>query len=61
MFDYARCLNPTRLQLERNLASMEKTKFALALNSGCSATISIMNLLKRGEHVVCFDDVYGGT
>lgn len=41
-FDYARCGNPTRLALERNLASLENAKYAFALNSGMSATVSIM-------------------
>lgn len=61
LFDYARCGNPTRLQLERNLASLEKCKYAFALNSGISTTVSIMHLLDHGDHVICFDDVYGGT
>ena len=61
MFDYARCGNPTRLALERNLASLENAKFAFALNSGMSATVTVMSLLGKGDHVLCVDDVYGGT
>ena len=60
-FDYTRCGNPTVLALQRNLASMEHAKFAFALNTGMSATISIMSLLKQGDHLLCIDDVYGGT
>jgi cystathionine gamma-lyase len=60
-FDYARCGNPTRLALERNLASLENAKYAFALNCGMAATVSIMQLLHHGEHVLCIDDVYGGT
>jgi cystathionine gamma-lyase len=60
-FDYARCGNPTRLALERNLASLENAKFSFALASGMSATVSIMQLLSHGDHVLCVDDVYGGT
>lgn len=26
-----------------------------------SATVSIMQLLSKGDHVLCVDDVYGGT
>jgi cystathionine gamma-lyase len=26
-----------------------------------SATISILSLLKPGDHLLCIDDVYGGT
>mmetsp|Transcript_14497 Transcript_14497/g.24742 ORF Transcript_14497/g.24742 Transcript_14497/m.24742 type:complete len:337 (+) Transcript_14497:41-1051(+) len=60
-FDYSRCGNPTVLALQRNLASLEGCKFAFALNSGMSATISVMSLLKQGDHLLCIDDVYGGT
>jgi len=60
-FDYSRCGNPTVLALQRNLASMEHAKFAFALNTGMSATISVMSLLKQGDHLLCIDDVYGGT
>lgn len=60
-FDYARCGNPTRLSLERNLASLENAKYAFAMNSGMSCTLTIMQLLKSGDHVLCIDDVYGGT
>ena len=49
------------MALQRNLASMEHAKFAFALNSGMSATISVLSMLKQGEHLLCIDDVYGGT
>jgi cystathionine gamma-lyase len=26
-----------------------------------SATVSVMQLLHSGDHVLCIDDVYGGT
>ena len=29
--------------------------------SGCAATTTVMHLLKGGDHVICGDDVYGGT
>jgi cystathionine gamma-lyase len=60
-FDYSRCGNPTILALQRNLASMELANFAFALNSGMSATVSVLSLLKHGDHFLCIDDVYGGT
>ena len=43
------------------MASLENAKYAFACSSGISATISIMNLLDHGDHVLCVDDVYGGT
>lgn len=61
VFDYARCGNPTRLALERSLASMECAKYAFACGSGMAAHITITNLCQRGDHILCVDDVYGGT
>jgi cystathionine beta-lyase/cystathionine gamma-synthase len=61
VFDYARCGNPTRLCFERNLASMENAKYAFATSSGMAAHVTMMHLLKRGDHILCIDDVYGGT
>eukprot|EP00356_Strombidium_inclinatum_P007703 CAMPEP_0170499390 /NCGR_PEP_ID=MMETSP0208-20121228/31238_1 /TAXON_ID=197538 /ORGANISM="Strombidium inclinatum, Strain S3" /LENGTH=449 /DNA_ID=CAMNT_0010776917 /DNA_START=6 /DNA_END=1353 /DNA_ORIENTATION=+ len=60
-YDYARCGNPTIMSLQRNLAAMEGAKYAFALNCGMGATISICSLLKQGDHLLCIDDVYGGT
>jgi len=61
VFDYTRCGNPTRLQLERQLASMEHGKFAFACASGIAACTTVMNLCQTGDHILCVDDVYGGT
>jgi len=61
LFDYQRCGNPTRLALEKNLASMEQGKYAFACASGMSAAIQIFGMLEQGDHVLCVDDVYGGT
>ena len=61
VFDYSRCGNPTRLALERQLACMEKTKFAFACSSGMAAHVTMTNLCQQGDHIMCIDDVYGGT
>jgi cystathionine gamma-lyase len=60
-FDYARSGNPTRKALEAVLASIEGGEHACAFSSGLGATDSIIKLLSAGDHVVCADDVYGGT
>ena len=60
-YEYARTKNPTRLALERNLASLEGGKHGLCFSSGLAATNNVMNLLKSGDHVVAGDDLYGGT
>jgi len=59
---YIRTGNPTRDRLERKLASLENGKYALAYSSGLAAETSLLlSLLKKGDHIVAFDDLYGGT
>jgi cystathionine gamma-lyase len=60
-FDYTRSSNPTREVLERNLAAIEGGKHAVSFSSGMAAVDSCTKLLSAGDHVVCSDDVYGGT
>ncbi len=58
---YSRTGNPTREALEQNIAALEAGKYGLAFSSGMAATTTVLMLLKRGDHVVAGDDVYGGT
>src|SRR5579872_45829 len=60
-FDYSRTVNPTRVALERQLASLEDAKFCSAFASGMAAASATLNLLSAGDHVVVTDDLYGGT
>jgi cystathionine gamma-lyase/cystathionine beta-lyase/cystathionine gamma-lyase/homocysteine desulfhydrase len=60
-YDYARTINPTRSALEENLAALEGGVAAYAFASGMSAIHAVTALLKAGDHVVCGDNVYGGT
>ena len=60
-FDYTRASNPTRQVLEANLATIEGGDYAVCYSSGMSAVDSCLKLLSAGDHVVCSDDVYGGT
>ncbi len=60
-YDYSRAGNPTRTAYEQCLANLESGRFGLAFASGCAAATTVAHLLKKGDHVVCFDDVYGGT
>jgi len=61
-YEYSRSGNPTRNALERRLAALEDAKFGLAFASGLAAeTVIALTLLKSGDHVVAFDDLYGGT
>jgi len=60
-FDYSRTINPTRLALERQLASLEGARYGSAFSSGMAATNAVLGLLSSGDHVVVSDDLYGGT
>ena len=60
-YEYARTQNPTRGALERNLAALEDGQHAVAFGSGLAAISSLLQLLQTGDHVVCTDNVYGGT
>lgn len=61
-YEYSRTCNPTRKALEERLAVLENAKHGLAFASGLAAeTTLILALLKKGDHVVAFEDLYGGT
>jgi len=60
-YEYSRTGNPTRAALETCIASLEEGKYGLAFSSGMGAETMIMYLFSPGDHVVCMDDVYGGT
>ena len=61
-YEYSRSGNPTRNALEKKLAALEDAKFALAFSSGLAAeTVICATLMKSGDHVIAFDDLYGGT
>jgi cystathionine beta-lyase/cystathionine gamma-synthase len=60
-YEYARGKNPTREALERNVAALEGGRHGFAFSSGMGCLDSIMKLLRSGDHVVCSDNVYGGT
>ncbi len=60
-FDYSRTINPTRLALEKQLASLEGAEYGYAFASGMAATAAVLNLLSAGDHAIVTDDLYGGT
>lgn len=60
-FEYSRCGNPTRAALETCIATLEQGRFGFAYSSGCGAVNNILELLGPDEHLICCDDVYGGT
>jgi len=58
---YSRSGNPTRDALQKNIATLEKGKYALAFSSGLAAIHAMSTLLKSGDHAIVSNDVYGGT
>ncbi len=60
-YEYARGKNPTREALERNVAALEKGTHGFAFASGMGCVDSLMKLFRSGDHVVCAENVYGGT
>ena len=60
-FDYARTINPTRVALEKNLASLENGKYGYCFASGMAAITAALSLVKSGDHVIAGSDMYGGS
>ena len=60
-FEYSRSGNPTRLNLERCLASLEGGAAGASFASGSAATAAVLATLSPGDKVLAYADVYGGT
>ena len=61
-FEYSRSGNPTRFALEKRYASLEQTEYGLGFASGLAAEATLLfTLLKPGDNIIGFDDLYGGT
>jgi cystathionine beta-lyase/cystathionine gamma-synthase len=59
--EYARLTNPTRDALEESMASLEGGTSAHAFASGMAAITALFTMMKSGDHIVCSDNMYGGT
>ncbi|MDR1169649.1 MAG: PLP-dependent aspartate aminotransferase family protein [Prevotellaceae bacterium] len=61
-YDYVRSSNPTRKAYETKLAAIEYVKHGLAFASGMAAENAVLQALtSSGDHIIGFDDLYGGT
>jgi len=60
-YEYSRTGNPTRTAMEQNLAALEGAKYGLGFASGSAGLSTVVHLLDAGDHIICGDDVYGGT
>jgi cystathionine gamma-synthase len=60
-FDYTRESNPTRTELEQVVSALEGALDTVACSSGMSAISLCLELLENGSHVICSEDLYGGS
>ena len=60
-FYYTRLTNPTRLQLEETVSSLEGAADTVAFTSGMAAITAAFELFGPGDRIVCSADLYGGT
>jgi len=60
-FLYSRYTNPNRVALERCVAELEGGAAAAAFASGSAATMTLLQALGPGAHVIVPDDAYFGT
>ena len=60
-FYYPRLTNPTRLQVEETVSSLEGAVDTVAFSSGMAAITAVFELFAPGDRIVCSADLYGGT
>lgn len=60
-FDYSRESNPTRAELERIVSALEGAADTVACTTGMAAISLCLELLEEGSHIICTDDLYGGS
>ena len=60
-WEYSRTHNPTRTALQDCLAALEGGTHGVCFASGLAAVDTVIRTLEPGDHVLCGDDVYGGT
>ena len=60
-YEYSRTHNPTRTQLQDNLAALENGNWGLCFSSGMGAIDTLAKLLKPGDEVISTNDLYGGS
>ncbi|MCB0734696.1 MAG: cystathionine gamma-synthase [Bacteroidetes bacterium] len=60
-YEYSRTHNPTRTQLQDNIAALEEAQFGMCFSSGMAAIDAVAKLLKPGDEVISTNDLYGGS
>lgn len=60
-YDYSRESNPTRGELERIMSSLEGAVDTVACTNGMAAVGLCLELFQAGDHILCSEDLYGGS
>ncbi|QEC53462.1 cystathionine beta-lyase [Anseongella ginsenosidimutans] len=60
-YEYSRTQNPTRHQLQNNIAALENARHGFCFSSGMGAIDTLVKLLSPGDEVIATNDLYGGT
>ena len=60
-FYYTRLTNPTRMQAEETVSSLEGAAGTIGFSSGMAAITAVFELFSPGDRIVCSCDLYGGT
>ena len=60
-YDYTRESNPTRKELEDVVSSLEGALDTVACSTGMAAVMLCLELFHPGDHILCTDDLYGGS
>lgn len=60
-YDYTRESNPTRAELESLVSSLEGAVDTVACSSGMAAIGLCLELFEAGDHILCTEDLYGGS
>lgn len=60
-YDYTRESNPTRTELEKIVSSLEGACDTVACSTGMAAVSICLELFRAGDHMICSEDLYGGS
>lgn len=59
--NYTRESNPTREQLEHQISVLEGACDTIACTTGMAAISVCLEIFKNGDHLICTEDLYGGS
>jgi len=60
-YDYTRVNNPTRDELEKIVSSLEHACDTMACTNGMAAIGLCLEFFFPGDHIICTEDLYGGS